>query len=344
MHFIRYRPKKIIFLGTPQFAVPSLKKLIDASEIEVLAVICQPDKPIGRKQIISPPPTKLLALENGIPVFQPEKISKDEDCLEKLKSLKPDLLVTVAYGQILKENVLTLAPLGVINLHASLLPKYRGPAPINWMIINGEKIVGLSTMQTESGIDTGPMLLKASSELGPEENAEELSERLSRIGASLLLETLLEYENIKAEAQPELSQEESHCQLAPFMNKKLGEIDFKKEFLELSSANPRQHDFKVVLKNSAMNIHNLIRGTYPWPGAYFMHKNTKIIILKTRVGDSTSPKKPSGTIIETSKTNNSILVSCQEGTLEIFSLKPEGKKEMTAYEWFNGLQENSKVL
>jgi methionyl-tRNA formyltransferase len=343
--FMQYRPKKLIFLGTPEFAVPSLKKLIESQEIEVLALVTQPDKAVGRKQIIMPSPTKAVAMEYKIPVFQPEKISQEKNLIEELKAFKADVLVTVAYGQILKENILNLAPLGVINLHASLLPQYRGPAPINWMIINGEEKAGLTSMQTELGIDTGPVLLKSSTEIGPEENAEELSSRLSVLGADLLLQTLFGLDEIKAEKQTELPPELAHTQLAPFMSKKLGEIDFKKEFLELGSANPRQASFKVVLKNSAKNIHNLIRGTYPWPGAFFIYKDSKIILIKSRLLSTEKTYEKLGKIIDSSKKNKSISIACQEGVLELLELKPEGKKLMTAYDWFNGLQAgNSRVL
>lgn len=322
---------RIIFMGSPDFALPSMQALIDAEDIELLALITQPDKPVGRKQIITAPPTKTLALQNGIAIYQPDKISQDQELIKLMQSLNPDFLVTVAYGQILKANILEIAP--VINLHASLLPEFRGPAPINWMIIHGDTRAGLSTMLTDIGVDTGDILLKMETNLYPSDNAETLTSRLSELGAPLLLKTLREFKSIKAIKQVDLN---SARQRAPFMDKALGEIKFSNTEMILASANPKQNDFKFVQKNSAINIHNLVRATYPWPGAYFMINDQKIIILETKVSDRVATKEKPGTIVGTNKEDASITVQTQEGLLEILKLKPQGKSEMRAYDWLNG--------
>lgn len=321
---------RIIFLGSPDFALPSLEALINAEDIEVLALITQPDKPVGRKQILTAPPTKILALENEIKVYQPDKISQDQELIKIVKNLKPDFLVTAAYGQILKTNILEIAP--VINLHASLLPEFRGPAPINWMIIHGDTKAGLSTMLTDIGVDTGDILLKQETDLFPSDNAETLTKRLAQMGAPLLLKTLREFKSIKAIKQSDLN---SPRQLAPFMDKALGQISFVAKEMVLGSANPKQSDFNFVQKNSAANIHNLIRATYPWPGAYFMIDDQKIIILETQISDQVSKETP-GTIVGSDKQKGSITVQTQDGLLEILKLKPQGKSEMRAYDWLNG--------
>lgn len=323
--------KRIIFLGTPEFAVPSLRVLVNASDIEVLAVITQPDKPVGRKQILSSPPVKVFAEEYGIKVYQPEKISQDEDLVKDLINFKPDFLVTVAYGQILKPNILDIAP--VVNLHGSLLSEFRGPAPMNWMIIHGDKEVGLTTMLAEIGVDTGDMLLKFKTKLGANENAEQLAERLATEGAELLLKTLREFDSIKKIAQ---SPVEVSRQLAPFMDKNLGRIVFSDLELILKSANPKQSEFKVVLKNSAENIHNLVRGTYPWPGASFMDADLHVIVLETEVADADLVNAGPGVIHSIDKAKGSFIVQCQQGLLEILRVKPQGKNEMKALDWLNG--------
>ena len=318
-------------MGTPEFAVPSLQALLNAPDIEVLAVITQPDKAVGRKQIITPPPVKRLAQQYGIKVYQPERISQDEELVKNLINLQPDFFITVAYGQILKQNILDIAP--VVNLHGSLLPEFRGPAPINWMIINGDKVVGLTTMLAEIGVDTGDILLEFQTNLGANENAEELSLRLAEHGAELLLRTLREFDSITREQQSTVA---SSRQLAPFMDKNLGRIVFSDKELILGSANPKQSEFKLTLKNSAENIHNLVRGTYPWPGASFMDADLHVIVLETRVADADSMNANLGTISSIDKSKGSFTVQCQQGLLEILRVKPQGKNEMKALDWLNG--------
>lgn len=327
---------RVVFLGTADFAIPSLESLYQAKDIELLALVCQADKPVGRKKIITAPATKSFCLEQGydIAIFQPEKISSDENFIAEIKKLKPDLLITAAYGQILRQNILDLAPRGVINLHASLLPEFRGPAPINWMIIHGEKEVGVTTMQTDLGVDTGDILLKAATELADDESAVDLGKRLSQIGAELLLKTLRDIDQIKPQKQ-ELSGIEPEKILAPFMDRNLGMIDFKQPYLELKSANKKQSDFLVRKRATAQNIYNLFRGLSPWPGTAFYHQDKKISLLDIKVSGLTGEP---GEIIATDKSKGSICIACQEASIEIFELKPEGKNSMSALAWYNGLK------
>jgi len=335
---------RLVYFGTPDFAVPSLEKLILEPGIEVLALITQPDKAVGRKQIITPPPTKVLAEKYRIKVLQPERINTtvasleesrpEGDMVKTLNELNPDFLVTCAYGQILKQDILDIAP--VINLHASLLPDYRGPAPINWMLIQGETRVGVTTMLSDPGIDTGDILLKSEIDIDSKTKANELTDKLSKLGAELLIRTLKEFQTIKPQKQS--SAKDPSKQLAPFMDKKLGEIDFKRETFILRSANPRQSEFRLELKNSAQNIHNLIRATYPWPGAYFLQGTKKIIVLDSDFSldtKSLSDCKP-GQISNINKPEESFSVQTQAGELIIKSLKVEGKSSISALAFLNG--------
>ena len=333
---------RIVFLGTADFACPSLEQLIARTDIELLGLITQPDKPVGRKQIITPTPTKVIALKHGLKIWQPEKVSQDTALIEELQKLKPDFLITAAYGQILKQNILDIAP--VINLHASLLPKFRGAAPINWMIIHGESEVGVTTMLSDAGIDTGAILLKSTTTLDKNENALELTERLALMGAELLIKTILSFDSIKPQIQ-DASQVAANQLLAPFMDRKLGAIDFLASELILRSANPRQTDFKLVLPNNAKNIHNLVRATYPWPGAYFNYNDKKISILETCIPSNETNASlnwidlatPHG-LVRCARNGGSLIIRCYDGSLvELLKVKPEGRNEMTASAWFNGV-------
>ena len=353
---------RLVFFGTPEFAVPALNLLINSSDIEVLAVVTQPDKPVGRKQRLTAPPVKNIALKYGIPVFQPERLSLDELLFETLSDLKPDALVTVAYGQILKENYLNLSPLGVVNLHASLLPKYRGPAPINWMLINGERKIGVSTMLSDAGVDTGPILLSSEMLYLENETAQELTLRMSHFGAELLLSTLLKLsfnkqqnnkhagieilgqslnegeEFSKGQVQQGFAELAVFEQLAPFMTKDLGLIDFFSLELHFSSPNSKQAFFKFSKPNSAENIHNLVRGTYPWPGAYFIFRGEKVAILGTAVADEELKSLDPGAIVKVNRKEGFIWVQTFDGILQIDKLKPSGKAEMKASDCLNGFR------
>jgi methionyl-tRNA formyltransferase len=335
---------RLVFFGTPDFAVPSLSKLINEPGIEVLALVTQPDKAVGRKQVITAPATKILAKKHNIRVLQPEKLNQiitrpgefrsEDNMIKTLSELKPDFLVTCAYGQILKQDILDIAP--VINLHASLLPDYRGPAPINWMLIHGETRVGVTTMLSDPGVDTGDILLKSEIDIDEKIKSDELAIKLSELGAELLIKTLKNFSSILPTKQNPA--QDSSKQLAPFMDKKLGEIDFRQESFSLRSANPRQSEFKLVLKNSAKNIHNLIRASYPWPGAYFMRNSQKIIILDSDY-DANSPMTSNpGQITSINKQDSSFRLQCQEGELIIKTLKVEGKNSMSALAFLNGFR------
>ncbi len=327
---------KIIFMGTPDFAVPSLVKLAQEPKLDIALVITQSDKAVGRKQILTPPSIKTKALELGLRVAQPEKLNLDEALLSELEALKPDYLVTVAYGQILKSRILNLAP--VINLHASLLPDFKGPAPMNWALIHGDTELGLTTMLSDAGIDTGNILLQCSQKFSSDINILDLSPQLAELGANLLLETLLNINSIQATVQAAPSNPLRN--LAPFMNKELGRIDFSQSHLILKSANPRQSDFELKLLNSSSNIHNLVRATLGWPSAYWYFKEQKITILKTQTRTLGASQAQAGNIVEINKANKSFFVACQEGDLEILEVKAEGKNQCSALDWLNGQRLN----
>ncbi len=302
---------RVIFLGTPEFAVPTLKALINEPDFDVVAVVCQPDRPKGRGNKVVPPPVKEVAEQHGIRVLQPEKLSKAKDMVEEMRQLQPDVIVMVAFGQILKEPVLTMAPMGVINLHGSVLPRYRGAAPINWSIINGETKCGVTTMKTDAGVDTGPMLLKHEVDIDENMTAPELSEKLSHIGAPLIVETLRRLKS--GTLQPE-TQNDAESNYAPMLKKEMGEIDWRRK---------------------AKEIHNLVRGLQPWPGTWANFRGTQLKISKTGLTDSSTAVAP-GTIVISGK---DIIVACgPDGVerLKLITVRPQGKPDMEARNWANG--------
>ncbi|HSE83761.1 MAG TPA: methionyl-tRNA formyltransferase [Thermodesulfobacteriota bacterium] len=296
---------RIIFMGTPEFAVPSLKALIEPED-EVIAVVTQPDKPKGRGLEVVPPPTKVLAEKHGISVLQPQKI-KTEEFFNNLKEFSPDLICVAAYGKILPKNILDLPPYGCINVHASLLPKYRGAAPINWAIIRGEKVTGITTMKMDEGMDTGDMLLKKEVLIDDEDTGETLSEKLSHVGAELLIHTIRLLK--KGELQP-IPQDHSQATYAPMLKKEHGEIEWEKP---------------------AEEIRNLIRGTIPWPGAYTTVDGKLLKVHKAGVSEGTG--KP-GEVI---KSDSRILrVSTGKGALHLLELQLEGGKRLPIEEFLRG--------
>ena len=305
---------RILFLGTPEFAVPTLKELIAAPGFDVVAVVTQPDRPAGRGNKVQSPPTKLLAIEHGIPVFQPTSLSKSPEMVAQLKELAPDYTVMVAFGQILRKSMLEMPQNGVVNIHASLLPKYRGAAPINWAIINGDTVSGITTMFTEAGVDSGPILLKQEVSIGADMNAEELAHELSQVGAKLLIETIVRLEN--GDLLPEV-QDHTQSSLAPMLNKEMGKIDWTLP---------------------ALTIHNLVRGLYPWPGTHTNFGETPLKIVRTNpIGTAGVGKVPGSVIVAESK----ILVACgAEGgdRLELVSVQPANKGRMSARDWANGVR------
>ncbi len=234
---------RIVFCGTPEFAVPSLRRLAERPEFSMEAVITQPDRPRGRGQHVSSSPVKEAALEIGLHVYQPETI-KSESSQDFLKRVAPDAVVIIAYGQIIPARLLTIPRLGWLNLHASLLPHYRGAAPIHWAIANGETVTGLTTMQIDAGMDTGPTLLRREVEIGPDETAPELAARMSAIGAELIAESLLRFDRGEISPAP---QEEKSASYAPILKKEDGRIDWGR---------------------TAQQIYNRMRGFAPWPGSY----------------------------------------------------------------------------
>ena len=285
---------RIIFMGTPEFAVPSLKKLCEVHE--VVCVVTQPDRPKGRGQKLLPPPVKVFAEEKNIPILQPIKV-KNPEVVAELKKFQADLIVVVAFGQILSQEILDLPKFGCINVHASLLPRYRGAAPIEWALINGEKITGVTTMQMNAGLDTGDMLLKSEVKIPDEMILPELQEKLMTTGAELLIKTLEKLQ--RGELQP-IKQDDSFSNYAPMLKKETGSIDWNK---------------------SAREIHNLVRGLYG--GAYAFMNGQKIKIWRTKIHNENSKTLPG----KINFLDKKILIGTGQGSLEILEMQaPNGKK------------------
>ncbi|HLE24518.1 MAG TPA: methionyl-tRNA formyltransferase [Thermodesulfobacteriota bacterium] len=304
---------RILLMGTPEFAVPSLRALIESGE-EVVAVVTQPDKPKGRGLEIVPPPTKILAEKHRIPVLQPAKIKTEEFFIE-LKKFNPDLICVAAYGKILPKNILDLPTYDCINVHASLLPKYRGAAPINWAIIRGEKVTGITTMKMDEGMDTGDMLLKKELPIDDEDTGETLSEKLSEIGGKLLIETI---RLLKEGRLNPIPQDHSQATYAPMLKKEDGKIDWKK---------------------SAEEIKNLIRGTLPWPGAYTNLEGKLLKIYKARLAEDEG--KP-GEIIKSD--SDTLRVATGKGALDILELQIEGAKRLKTEEFLRGRKIKERTI
>lgn len=297
---------KIVFMGTPEFAVPCLQKLIDCGH-EVTGVFTQPDKPQGRKMILTPPPVKVLAENNGIKVYQPEKM-RDGTALEMLKEANPELIIVVAYGKILPEEILEFPKYGCINIHASLLPLLRGAAPIQWSIINGFAKTGVTSMQMDEGLDTGDMLIKGEIEIGENETAGELHDRLSALGADILEKTIDAL--LKGELAPEKQNHEEFT-YAPMLSKELSPVDWNM---------------------SAAEIHNKIRGLSPWPSANTTLGGKKIKLHKTVLAPEKGSK--AGEIVVADKR---LVVACGDNNcVEILELQAEGKKSMSAADFLRG--------
>lgn len=302
---------RVLFMGTPDFAVSSLEYLIRA-EHEVIGVVTQPDRRRGRGKKVTAPPVKQKAEELSLPVFQPQKVS-EEEFIETLEKLNPDVIVVVAYGQILPKTILDLPRYGCINVHASLLPKYRGAAPLHWSIINGETKTGVTTMYMDEGLDTGDMLLKEEIEIEANMNTGELHEKLADLGGEVLVKTLdfLQKDEIIPEAQNE---EESTY--APLLTK--------------------EHE-KISWDVSSSDIHNLIRGMNPFPGAYTVYNKQRLKILESRLnGLGSSGNSKNGTIIDTDDTG--FWVKTKDGKILITKVQPAGKKAMPAVDFINGYQ------
>jgi len=299
---------RVLFMGTPEFAVPTLEALIQ--EHEVIGVYTQPDKPKGRGKAMAFPPVKEKALEHNIPVFQPAKVRVPEVVAE-IKAMNPDAIVVVAFGQILPESILNIPKYGCINVHASLLPKYRGAAPMQWAIIDGEKETGITTMYMAKGLDTGDMILKAVTPIGPKETGETLHDRMSVMGGPLIIETL---KQIEAGIAPRIPQDDSLSCYASMLDKELGCIDWNKD---------------------AASIERLIRGLNSWPSAYTFWNGKTLKIWDSEVVHSTGCEE-NGTVIARDKL--SFTVKCGENALKIMEVQLQGKKRMATQAFLVGNQ------
>jgi methionyl-tRNA formyltransferase len=301
---------RIVFCGTPEFAVPSLRRLAERPEFSIEAVITQPDRPRGRGQHVGSSPIKETALEIGLHVFQPETI-KSESSQEFLKRVSPDAVVIIAYGQIIPARLLTIPRLGWINLHASLLPHYRGAAPIHWAIANGETITGLTTMQIDAGMDTGPTLLHHEIEIGPDETAPELSARMSTIGGDLIAESLLRFDRGEISPAP---QEQENASYAPILKKEEG---------------------RIAWERPAQQIYNRIRAFTPWPGSYCIFRGQTCHLWgRPETRGAGGANMAPGEIVPSAK---EIFVVCGEGTwLRLESVQIDGRKKISAGEFANG--------
>lgn len=304
---------RIAFLGTPEFACPSLAALLARGD--TLCVFTQPDRPVGRKAVLTPPPVKALALQHGVPVFQFERIKSDEG-VNALKSYSPDLCVTAAFGQLLSRRNLAIPKYGTINVHGSLLPKYRGASPIQSAIIRGEHVTGVTTMMTDIGMDTGDILLQRETPIGPDETYEQLSNRLALLGAELLTETLNRLEAGTLVPTPQNQDAATVCHM---LAKEDGSIDFAR---------------------SAQAVHDLVRGTNPWPAAFALLDGEPLKIWETRKTDWTLDAAP-GTLCVKS---NRLYVRCSDAWLEIVSLQQSGRKRMDANAFVRGCALDGKCL
>ncbi len=293
---------KLVVLGTPEFAVPSLEKTVEAGH-DVVAVFTQPDRPKGRGQKEAKSPVKAAALRLGIAVRQPERVRRPE-VVSQIVEMRPEAMVVVGYGQIIPQSILDIPPLGIINVHASLLPKYRGAAPVQWAIARGESRTGVTTMRINAGLDTGDMLLKWETAIGPEENAVELGSRLSVAGADLLMRTLAELRSIVPEPQ-----DDSAATLAPILKREDGRIDWRMAGAE---------------------ILNRVRGFQPWPGAYGFLRGGRFQVWRAMTGRE--PVLPGVILVE----GRRMFVGCGDGSIELLEVQMEGKKRMNVAAFLNG--------
>ena len=299
--------KQVVFMGTPDFAVPALEALIRAEEYRVALVICQPDKPQGRKQTLTAPPVKELAVKHHIAVYQPNSL-KNEEAYETIRACAPDFIVVSAYGKILPADILALPRYGCVNLHGSLLPKYRGAAPVQWSVVNGDPVSGVTTMLMDAGLDTGDMLLRETVEIGPEETAGELFDRLAALCPALLLKTLRGLED--GTIRPE-KQDEAAATYVGMLDKTMAEIDWTRP---------------------AQAVHDLIRGLNPWPVAKTAFDGKIFKIYSSRVSEH-SLKGDCGAL---SADGGRLFVRCGDGALELTEVQLEGAKRMSASDFLRG--------
>lgn len=298
---------KILFMGTPEFAVPSLKALKEAGH-QLVGVFCQPDKPRSRMKVTACP-VKEYALTQDIPVFQPVKL-RDGEAMKVIETLSPDLIVVAAYGRILPDEMLAYPPMGCINVHSSLLPKFRGAAPINWAILAGEKETGVTIMHMAHELDAGDIILQKSTPIDPNETAETLYARLAELGGRLVTEAVTALEQGTAARTP---QDESQATLAPMLSKELSPMDFSRP---------------------AQALHDQVRGLYPWPAAVTELDGLRCKVLQTALTGETTSKAP-GTVVQADK--KGLKLACGDGkVLELVTVQPDGKKAMPATAFLQG--------
>lgn len=310
----RDTPLRVVFCGTPEFALPSLRLLTTNPEIQLEAVLTQPDRPRGRGQQVSTSAVKDFALNNGIYLYQPEKI-RDETVVVFFRRVQPDAVIIIAYGQKIPQSLLDIPRLGWINLHGSILPKYRGAAPINWAIANGEKRTGVTTMRVDATMDTGPILLKHEVEIGADETAPELARRMSEAGAPLVIDSLLKLD--RGEIAPR-AQDNSQASHAPMLKKEMGNLDWSLP---------------------ATQIYNRIRGFDPWPGAYtyFRGQQCRVWGRPAKRDSHTELTQPNSTPGTLHSETAELYVACGQQTwLRVENIQLEGKKRITAGEFRNG--------
>ncbi len=294
---------RILFMGTPDIAAYCLEQLIEAGH-DICGVFTQADKPVGRKQVVVPPPVKVVAEQHHIPVFQPATL-RDGQAETQIAQLAPELCVVVAYGKLLPAALLHLPKHGCINLHVSLLPKYRGSAPVQWAVLNGDKETGVSIMYLDEGMDTGDILKVCPISIDENETSGELFEKVTAVGAKTLLEAIEEIAEGKAVATP---QDHDKATMAPMLKKEMAEFTFGK---------------------SAQELHNLVRGMNPWPIAFFMYEGKKVKVTRSRLENMEG--KP-GEILSTKP----LIVACQQGALQLVEVVPEGKRPMEGSAWAAG--------
>ncbi len=298
----------LVFCGTPRFAVPTLEKLVEAG-YSVPLVVTQPDRPRGRGMELAISPVKATAVRLGLPVLQPGSIKNNEDFKSQLTALAPDAIVVVGYGRIIPQWMIDLARLGNLNLHASLLPKYRGAAPIQWAIASGESVTGATTMRIDAGLDTGEILLQRELPIGSEDTAETLGPKLAAIGAGLMIETL---QGLESGGVRPMQQDRSQATLAPILRKEDGRIDFHR---------------------TATEIFNRLRGFQPWPGAYTLFKGRNLQVHWARPQESTARLALGELAVQGTR----LLAGCGQGTaLELIEIQIEGKRRMSSADFING--------
>ncbi len=301
---------KIVFMGTPDFAQKSLEALYNARH-EILAVVTNIDKPKGRGMKLVESPVKEYAKSKNLTIFQPEKVRKNIEFIEQIKKLEPDVICVVAYGKILPSEILEIPKLGCINVHASLLPKYRGAAPIQWAVLNGDKTTGVTTMYMDIGMDTGDMILKQEVEIGENETTGELWDRLAIIGADLLVKTL---DQIEKGTAPRIKQSDDFT-MAPMLNKEISKIDWQEK--------------------TAKQIKNLVRGLNPIMGAYSYLNGKKIKFWKVEVEEDTNSNQENGTVIKAND-KDGLYIKAKDGILKIIEIQGENAKRMNANDFLRG--------